>query len=277
MKNDKKIFARERHYCPYSKNTTCDGWGCGEDCIFHPDFIDKPDCDICHFNKKNRGFEKKNLVFQEYWEADDKPCIMKKIPENINPARFAMSDTKTEELPECPYAQDLVCECIEQGLCDGSCRYHPDYEEYDDKEMEIEEEIEKCLKAYNQGYHQGYKKGYIAAIEYENCCDNDDCCDHNGCENCARDCPFDEPTEEDTEFESQYGMQKTLKDLDASTTSWEDLDFLPPLDFSRLRVDGYNWNDDLKKYHPCDRVRNFTNGVSTCVDCDKEICPIFDD
>lgn len=134
MRKNKKIFVRERHYCPYSKNTMCSGWGCGEDCMFHPDFTDEPDCNDCHFNKKNRSFEKKKLRFQEYWEADDKPCIMKKIPEGVNPERFAMSNTKTEELPECPYAEDLVCECIEQGLCDRSCRYHPYYEEYEDGE-----------------------------------------------------------------------------------------------------------------------------------------------
>ncbi len=205
MKRDKKIFARERHYCPYSKNTTCDGWGCGEDCIFHPDFIDEPDCGACHFNKKNRDFEKKKLRFQQYWEADDKPFIMKKVPAGENPEKFAKYGTKTEELPECPYVEDIVCECIEQGLCDGGCIYHPNYEEYED-----EEEIEKYLNAYNEGYQQGYKKGCITAMEE---------------------------------------TDKWLEDED---------------------------DEDFEK-HPCERVRNYVSGLSPCVDCDCDECPVSDD
>ena len=234
MKKDKKIFARERHYCPYSKNTTCDGWGCGEDCIFHPDFMDEPDCDVCHFNKKNRDFEKRKLRFQQYWEADDKPFIMKKIPENINPARFAMSGTRTEELPECPYVEDVVCECIEQGLCNGECKYHPDYEEY-----EYEEEIEKYLTAYDEGYQQGYKKAYIAAME-----------------------EADEWLEDENEDFDGYGV--------GSLDDWDEPTFPP--DFSN----NYDRNNGLKEYHPCERVRNYVSGLSPCVDCDYDECPVPD-
>lgn len=43
MRKEEKIFAREEHFCPYSKNASCSGWGwgCGEDCPIHPDYEDE--------------------------------------------------------------------------------------------------------------------------------------------------------------------------------------------------------------------------------------------
>lgn len=163
MKKDKKIFARERHYCPYSKNTTCDGWGCGEDCMFHPDFEDdyEPDCDVCHFNKKNRYFEKRKLRFQRQkarnYVSGLSPCVDCDCDKCPVPDGDDNSFESMEEAYDCGFSQGLDCGYIE-GYKDGFMEEQPQIENDDIREMiEETEEIRNPYKDANEFYVMGYK------------------------------------------------------------------------------------------------------------------------
>ena len=78
MRKEEKIFAREEHFCPYSKNATCSGWDCGTDCPIHPDYedegyscdYDEEDFDDSEFIKGyNQGYKKGYL--QRLEEQDE--------------------------------------------------------------------------------------------------------------------------------------------------------------------------------------------------------------
>ena len=150
---NKKIFDREEHFCPYNKNASCSGWSCGTDCPIHPDYEDEYDSEL----------EKElDEAYSAGWDQGYKKGYI---------AAMEDEDTWVEDEDEnsscaCPCGLDC-CEFNDYTLdasdCEG-CEFNlGDLEDEDLENLEAlyqAGELEPDIaKAYDMGKNYGYNLG----------------------------------------------------------------------------------------------------------------------
>lgn len=147
MRKEEKIFAREEHFCPYNKCTTCSGWGCeGEKCEFHPDYEDEGySCDydedieelLEKVNSKREAYDLGVLQGLDDGYLDGyKDCIKGEIPviENAELQELIEQHYREEYLEEPEY--DTAFLAYIKDLQDRISRLHK-YSENEDFKREI--------------------------------------------------------------------------------------------------------------------------------------------
>ena len=196
---DKKIFDREEHFCPYNKNASCSGWSCGTDCPIHPDYEDEYDSELekeldeAYSAGWNQGYKKGYIAAMEdedNWVEDEDE-------------EYCDCDCCTRE---CPFAD-------EEDI---------DWEDYIEENDDIYEKLfqlgelePEVAKAYEKGKNYGYN---IGLAEGSSAAEENYALGYKDCLLGEKPCIYDEELEELLEQENSF------EDYDNSVPAGIDID-----------------------------------------------------